>query len=271
MENNMRESTGLTADLSILKKVVIFTEKHGYKINELSLEYNNDPVKMAFSINMCLNLMVYIETSEATGKEITSSMLKGDLPNMSDGFISEVLSLYREHGRSAIKIIIDRLLENNKIDITDELGNVIKMLTEEVFPIESKEQSMGKEAADIIKMCLKYNLNTELDDLFYELNNVDSKRTFILTVETEHALRTVGNANFGTLIKMFSTQIVKVLSQVEDDEQRSGMINELIASLYAKAVHLGNCKSDVEGLSKGITHMLTELDKALNAESNTNN
>ena len=70
---------------------------------------------------------------------------------------------------------------------------------------------------------------------------------------------------------MFSTQIVKVLSRVGDDEQRSGMINELIASLSAKAVHLGNCKSDVEGLSKGITHMLTELDKALNAESNPNN
>ena len=58
--------------------------------------------------------------------------------------------------------------------------------------------------------------------------------------------------------------------KVEDDEQRSGMINELIASLYAKAVHLGNCKSDVDGSSKEITYMLTELDKVLNAEANSN-
>ena len=257
-------------DLSIIKKIVIFTEKHGQKINELSLEYNNDPVKMAFSLNMALNLMVHIETCETAGKEILATMLMDDLPDMPRDFIVEVYTLYKEHGRGALKIIIDRLLDNHKVDITDELGKVINMLGDEVFPNESKEQTMGKEAANIIKMCLKYNLNTELDDLFDELNNVDSKRTFILTVETEHALRTVGNANFGTLIKMFSTQIVNVLSQVEDDEQRSGMINELIASLYAKAVHLGNCKSDVEGLSKGIIHMLTELDKALNAEANSN-
>ena len=266
MENNMKEVT----DLSIIKKIVIFTEKHGQKINELSLEYNNDPVKIAFSLNMALNLMVHIETCEAAGKEILATMLMDDLPDMPRDFIVEVYTLYKEHGRGALKIIIDRLLDNHKVDITDELGKVINMLGDEVFPNESKSQTMGKEAADIIKMCLKYNLNTELDDLFDELNNVDSKRTFILTVETEHALRTVGNANFTTLIKMFSTQVVNVLNRVDDDEIRNGMINELIASLYAKAVHLGNCKPDVEGLSKEITHMLTELDKALNAEANSN-
>lgn len=257
-------------DLSIVKKVVIFTEKHGCKVKELSLKYNNDPVKMAFSINMCLNLMVHIETCETAGKEITLSMLIGDLPDIPAEFITDVFSLYREHGRAAIKIIIDRLLDDNKIDITDELGKVIKMLTEDVFPNESKEQSMGKEAADIIKMCLKYNLNTELDDLFEGLDNIDSKSTFIFTIETEHALRTTGNSNFVTLIKMFSTQVVNVLNRVEDDEMRNGMLNELIASLYAKAVHLGKCKWDVDGLSKEITHVLTELDKALNAEPDSN-
>ena len=102
------------------------------------------------------------------------------------------------------------------------------------------------------------------------MNGVDSKSTFIFTIENERSLRTVGNANFTTLIKMFSTQVVNVLNRVDDDEIRNGMINELIASLYAKAVHLGNCKPDVEGLSKEITHMLTELDKALNAEANSN-
>ena len=266
MENNMKEVT----DLSIVKKIVIFTEKHGYKINELSLEYNNDPVKMAFSINMALNLMVHIKTCETTGKEVLATMLMDDLPDMPREFITEVYTLYKEYGRGALKIVIDRLLDNHKVDITDELGKVIKMLTEDVFPDESKEQTMGKEAANIIKMCLKYNLNTELDDLFEGLDNIDSKSTFILTIESEHALRTTGNANFVTLIKMFSTQVVNVLNRVEDDEIRNGMINELIASLYAKAVHLGNCKPDVEGLSKEITHMLTELDKALNAEANSN-
>ena len=257
-------------DLSIVKKVVIFTEKHGQKINELSLEYNNDPVKMAFSINMALNLMVYIETCETAGKEILATMLMDDLPDMSKEFTTDVFSLYREHGRAAIKIIIDKLLDDHKVDITDELSKVIKMLTQDVFPNESKEQTMGKEAADIIRMCLKYNLNTELDDLFDGLDNIDSKSTFILTIESEHALRTTGNANFVTLIKMFSTQVVNVLNKVDDENIRNGMLNDLIASLYAKAVHLGNCKPDVEGLSNEITHMLTELDKALNAEPNPN-
>lgn len=257
-------------DLSIIKKVVIFTEKHGYKINELSLEYNNDPVKMAFSINMALNLMVHIETCETAGKEILSTMLMDDLPDMPREFITEVYTLYKEYGRGALKIVIDRLLDNHKVDITDELGKVIKMLTEDVFPNESKEQTMGKEAADIIKMCLKYNLNTELDDLFDGLDNIDSKSTFILTIESEHALRTTSNANFVTLIKMFSTQVVNVLNKVDDENIRNGMLNDLIASLYAKAVHLGNCKPDVEGLSKEITHMLIELDKALDAEPNSN-
>ena len=266
MENNMKEVT----DLSIIRKIVIFTEKHGHKINELSLEYNNDPVKMAFSVNMALNLIVHIETCEGAGKEILATMLMDDMPDMPKEFITEVYTLYKEYGRGALKIIIYRLLDNDGIDITDELGNVIKMLSEEVFPEESKPQGAGKEAADIIRMCLKYNLNTELDELFEGLSNIDSKRTFILTVETEHALRTVGNANFTTLIKMFSTQVVGVLNKVDDEKVRNGMLRELISSLYVKAVHLGNCKSDVDGLSKEITYMLTELDKVLNAEANSN-
>ena len=99
-------------DLSIIRKIVIFTEKHGCKINELSLEYNNDTKKMALSLNMALNLMVHIETSERAGKEVLATMLMDELPDMPGQFITDVYTLYREHGRGALKVVIDRLLKN---------------------------------------------------------------------------------------------------------------------------------------------------------------
>ena len=177
MENNMKNT-----DIEVIKKVVIFTTNQGINISELSLKFNDNRKLLAHSINMCVNLMVYIEQSEARKEEVTVETIIRDVSGINHEFVKDVMDRYIKDGRKAImKVLAEH--KANGIEMNNDVSDVVDLMIQEVFPNRDNDKSMGQEAANIIEMCLKYNLRTELGELFDGLKKIDTKTTFLFAVD----------------------------------------------------------------------------------------
>lgn len=243
MENNMKNT-----DIEVIKKVVIFTTNQGINISELSLKFNDDRKLLAHSINMCVNLMVYIEQSEARKEEVTVETIIRDISGINHEFVRDVMDRYTKDGRKAImKILAEH--KANGIEMNNDVSDVVDLMIQEVFPNRDNDKSMGQEAANIIEMCLKYNLRTELGELFEGLRKIDTKTTFLFAVDEGGNISTAGNASMVTLIKLFISQSSTTLSEVENESDKNAMMLEVMAKLYTAFVTIGGCEHNLQRLS----------------------
>ena len=264
MENNMKNT-----DIEVIKKVVIFTTNQGINISELSLKFNDDRKLLAHSINMCVNLMVYIEQSEERKEEVTVETIIKDISGINREFIRDVMDRYKQDGRKAIsKILAEH--RSNGIEMNSDVSDVVDLMLQEVFPNMDNDKSMGQEAANIIEMCLKYNLRTELGELFDGLKKIDTKTTFLFAVDDNGNISTAGNANMVTLIRLFTSQTTSILARIENESDKNAMMLELMAKLYTAFVTIGGCEHNLSRLSEYLQKDISDYIAMSTDESDTN-
>ena len=143
-------------------------------------------------------------------------------------------------------------------------------MLQEVFPNRDNDKSMGQEAANIIEMCLKYNLRTELGELFDGLKKIDTKTTFLFAVDDDGNISTAGNANMVTLIRLFTSQTTSILARVENESDKNAMMLELMAKLYTSFVTVGGCEHNLQRLSEYLQQGINDYISVSTDELNTN-
>ena len=265
MENNMKNT-----DIEVIKKVVIFTTNQGINISKLSLKFNDDRKLLAHSINMCVNLMVYIEQSASRNEEVTVETIIKDIPGINHEFIKDVMDRYKQDGRKAItKILAEH--RANGIDMNSDVSDTVDLMIQEVFPNKDNDKSMGQEAANIIEMSLKYNLRTELGELFDGLKKIDTKTTFLFAVDEDGGISIAGNANMVTLIKLFISQTTSIIAKVENESDKNSMMLEVMAKLYTAFITIGKCEHNLDRLSEYLQKDINDYIAMRTDESNTNN